>query len=120
MTLCNDTAKGSAKMACSSSTGSGTGNSIEEWAGISSAKPPVASDFGAARGHPYDRERPKPVPAAQVAHAVIRAVEGGRYEQYVPAYLRPAVTLRHLVPPLFRWGTKRSFARQIGEDRRRR
>ena len=89
--------------------------------GVSMVHPgPVASDFGAARGHPYDRERPKPVPAAQVAHAVIRAVERNRHEQYVPAYLRPAVTIRHLVPPLFRWGTKRSFARQIGEDRRRR
>jgi short-subunit dehydrogenase len=89
--------------------------------GVSMVHPgPVATDFGAARGHPYDRERPKPVPASHVAHAVIRAVEGGRHEQYVPAYLRPAVTIRHLVPPLFRWGTKRSFARQIGEDRRRR
>jgi hypothetical protein len=35
--LCRDTAKGSAKMACSSSIASGTGNSIEVWAGISSA-----------------------------------------------------------------------------------
>jgi hypothetical protein len=43
VTLWSDTANGSARMACSSSTASGTGNSIEEWAGISSAKPPVAS-----------------------------------------------------------------------------
>ena len=46
---------------------------------------PVATDFGAARGHPYDRERPKPVPAGEVAHAVIRAVERGRHEALVAA-----------------------------------
>jgi hypothetical protein len=79
---------------------------------------PVATDFGAARGHPYDRERPKPVPAGEVAHAVIRAVERGRHEQYVPASFRPAVAIRHLVPPLYRWGTRRSFSRELAEDRR--
>ncbi len=40
---CSDTANGSAKMACSSGIESGTANSIVEWAGISSAYPPVAS-----------------------------------------------------------------------------
>ena len=87
--------------------------------GVSMVHPgPVATDFGAARGHPYDRERPKPVPAGEVAHAVIRAVERGRHEQYVPASFRPAVAIRHLVPPLYRWGTRRSFSRELAEDRR--
>ena len=41
--LCRDTANGSANTACSSSIASGTAKSIVEWAGISSAYPPVAS-----------------------------------------------------------------------------
>ena len=87
--------------------------------GVSLVNPgPVATDFGAARGHPYDRARPKPVPADEVARAVVRAVEGGRQESYVPASYRPAVVIRHLVPPLFRWGTRRSFTRERAEDRR--
>ncbi|HLM64612.1 MAG TPA: SDR family NAD(P)-dependent oxidoreductase [Acidimicrobiales bacterium] len=86
--------------------------------GVSIVNPgPVATGFGAARGHPYDRERPKPVPADDVARAVIRAVEGGLHEQYVPASFRPAVVIRHMVPPVFRWGTRRSFTRQLAEDR---
>jgi hypothetical protein len=58
------------------------------------------------------------VPAEDVARAVIRAVEGDRHEQYVPGAFRPAVAIRHLVPPLFRWGTRRSFTRELAEDRR--
>ena len=89
--------------------------------GVSLVNPgPVATDFATARGHPYDRDRPKPVPAATVADAVIRAVAGDRSEQYVPAALRPAVVVRHLVPPLFRWGTTASMRRELAEDRARR
>lgn len=86
--------------------------------GVTMIQPgPVATHFGEARGHPYDRKRPKPVPAEQVAAAVIRAVEDGRHEQYVPRAFRQAVVTRHLVPPLFRWGSKRSFRRELAEDR---
>ncbi|HET9291397.1 MAG TPA: SDR family NAD(P)-dependent oxidoreductase [Actinomycetes bacterium] len=89
--------------------------------GVSLVNPgPVATDFGTARGHPYDRARPRPVPAEDVALAVVRAVERDRHEQYVPVAFRPAVAVRHLVPPLFRWGTRRSFTRELAEDRRRR
>ncbi|HET6953806.1 MAG TPA: SDR family NAD(P)-dependent oxidoreductase [Acidimicrobiales bacterium] len=89
--------------------------------GVSVVNPgPVATGFADARGHPYDRARPRPVPAEDVARAVVRAVEGDRTEQYVPRSFRPAVALRHLVPPLFRWGTRRSFSRELAEDRRRR
>jgi short-subunit dehydrogenase len=89
--------------------------------GVSLVNPgPVATGFGAARGHPYDRARPRPVPAADVARAVVRAVEGGRAESYVPPSFRPAVAIRHLVPPLFRWGTRRSFTRELAADRARR
>lgn len=86
--------------------------------GVSLVNPgPVATAFGEARGHPYDRARPKAVPADRVAAAVIRAVETGRHEQYVPRAFRPAVVIRHLLPPMFRWGSKRSFTKELAEDR---
>lgn len=86
--------------------------------GVSMVQPgPVATHFGEARGHPYDRKRPKAVPPEQVATAVIKAVENRRHEEYVPASFRPAVVIRHLLPRFFRWGTKRSFTRELAEDR---
>jgi len=89
--------------------------------GVSMIQPgPVATSFGEARGHPYDRARPKPVAPEQVARAVLRAVEGDRHETYVPAAFRPAVVTRHLLPPVFRWGSKRSFTKELAEDRSRR
>jgi short-subunit dehydrogenase len=89
--------------------------------GVSMVNPgPVATDFGEARGHPYDRARPKPVPPEQVAGAVVKAVRGQRHEQYVPGAFRGAVVTRHLLPPLFRWGSKRSFTKELAEDRGKR
>jgi 3-oxoacyl-[acyl-carrier protein] reductase len=86
--------------------------------GVSMVQPgPVATGFGEARGHPYDRKRPKAVPAEDVADAVIRAVEAGRHEQYVPGWLRPAVVTRHLLPPFFRAGTKQSMKKELAADR---
>jgi short-subunit dehydrogenase len=85
--------------------------------GVSIINPgPVATDFGAARGHVYDRPRPKPVPPEDVATAVIKAVEGGSLERYVPAMLRPAVPIRHLLPRFFRWGTAKSMSRELAAD----
>jgi len=77
---------------------------------------PVATAFGDARGHPYDRERPKPVSAEAVARVVINAIEQGKPEAYVPGMFRPAVVLRHLLPPMFRWGSKRSFRDELAAD----
>ena len=89
--------------------------------GVSMVQPgPVATQFGEARGHPYDRDRPKPVPAEQVAAAVIAAVREDQHERYVPSSFRGAVVARHLVPPLFRWGSRRSFTKELAEDRRQR
>ena len=76
----------------------------------------VATDFGNARGHPYDRDRPKPISAENVAHAVVAAIEGNTAETYVPRWFRSAVVTRHLVPPLFRWGTARSFRGELQAD----
>jgi short-subunit dehydrogenase len=89
--------------------------------GVSLVNPgPVATDFGDARGHPYDRERPKPVAAEAVAGAVIAAIEHGKAEEYVPKMFRPAVIARHLIPPMFRWGSQRSFRDELAEDAKRR
>jgi len=87
--------------------------------GVSMVQPgPVATSFGEARGHPYDRKRPKAVPADDVATAVIKAVDGDKHEQYVPASFRGAVVARHVLPPLFRFGSKRSFTQELAEDRK--
>ena len=85
--------------------------------GVSLVNPGVvATEFGIARGHPYDRERPKPISAESVADAVVAAIEGGTAESYVPRWFRPAVVARHLVPPMFRWGTARSFRAELRAD----
>jgi short-subunit dehydrogenase len=85
--------------------------------GVSIVNPgPVATDFGNARGHPYDRSRPKPIAPELVAAAVVEAIERGTHEVYVPRWFRPAVSIRHLVPPLFRWGAKRSFRDELAVD----
>ena len=85
--------------------------------GVSLVNPgPVATDFGNARGHPYDRARPKPVAPEEVATAVVDAIEHGRHEQYVPRWFRPAVVVRHLVPRLLRWGSTRSFRDELRAD----
>lgn len=89
--------------------------------GVSLVNPgPVATDFFDARGHPYDRARPRPVAPEQVARAVIRAVERETPEQLVPGWFRQAVLARHLVPPLYRWGTRRAFRSELAADRARR
>ena len=82
--------------------------------GVSVVNPgPVRTDVFEARGHAYDRKRPKPVDPEQVADAVIAAVEQDRLEQYVPRMLRGAAVVRHLAPPLFRFGTKQAMRKEL-------
>ncbi len=89
--------------------------------GVSLVNPgPVATDFFDARGHAYDRARPRQVPPQQVAAAVIRAVEAGHDERFVPGWFRQAVMFRHLVPPLYRRGTRRAFRAELAADEARR
>ena len=38
----------------------------------------------------------------------------------MPASFRGAVVARHVLPPLFRFGSKRSFTKELAEDRRSR
>ena len=89
--------------------------------GVSMVNPgPVATEFFDARGHAYDRSFPKQVSADKVAGAVIRAVEKDKLEQLVPGWFRQAVVVRHLLPPLMKWGTKRSFRAELAADEARR
>jgi short-subunit dehydrogenase len=80
---------------------------------------PVDTDFFATRGHPYERSRPKQVSPAKVASTVLQAVERKRPEAYVSGWLRQAVVSKTLLPPLYRWGTARAFAKELAEERRR-
>jgi short-subunit dehydrogenase len=89
--------------------------------GVSLVNPGVvATEFGNARGHPYDRSRPKPISAESVADAVVAAIARDTAEVYVPRWFRPAVVVRHLVPPMFRWGTARSFRAELRADKEKR
>jgi short-subunit dehydrogenase len=80
---------------------------------------PVDTGFFDARGHAYDRSFPKKVPPERIAEAVIRAVEQRRLEQLVPRWLRSALVFRHLAPPLYESGTRRSFKRELEDLVRR-
>ena len=74
---------------------------------------PVDTGFFDARGHAYDRSFPRTVPPERIAESVIRAVDQQRREQLVPRWLRPALVFRHLVPPAYELGTRRSFKREL-------
>ncbi|HLG92899.1 MAG TPA: SDR family NAD(P)-dependent oxidoreductase [Acidimicrobiales bacterium] len=80
---------------------------------------PVATSFFEARGHPYQRRRPRPVTAEQVARAILEVVERGQWQRTVPASLRFAEVVRHLVPRLYLVGTRLAFRRELGELRAR-
>jgi len=84
--------------------------------GVSLVNPgPVDTGFFARRGHEYARGFPRKVSAERVAKAVIGAVEGRRFEQLVPRWFRGALVFRHLVPPAYLSGTRRSFAAELRE-----
>jgi len=48
-----------------------------------------------------------------VAEAVMSAVERRRLEQFVPRWLGQTVVVRHLLPPLYRSGVRRSFRQEL-------
>jgi len=83
--------------------------------GVSLVNPGIVdTEFFETRGHAFDGNVPKPVSAARVADAVIRAVDKNTFEQVVPRWLGQAVVIRHLVPPLLRWGTRRHYRSVTG------
>lgn len=62
----------------------------------------VATEFFSRRGQPYGRARPRPRTAEAAAAAVVRLVERGRTEAYLPAWLRLPVAVRSVAPGLYR------------------
>lgn len=62
----------------------------------------VDTEFFARRGRPYERRSPRPVPASRVAAAVLRAARDDRPDQYVPRWLRLPVTVRGVLPGVYR------------------
>jgi short-subunit dehydrogenase len=63
----------------------------------------VATPFFERRGTPYTRHRPRPVPPSKVADAVLRCVERGTAEVYVPRWLRVPVAVQGVAPGAYRW-----------------
>ena len=61
----------------------------------------VDTDFFRRRGQPYTRRWPRPVPPRRVALAVVDAIERGRREVYVPAWLRVPARLAGGAPGLY-------------------
>jgi short-subunit dehydrogenase len=70
----------------------------------------VDTRFFETRGRPYERTRPRPIPASAVADAVVRTVVSGRAEEWVPRWLRIVPTVRALAP-----GAYRRLAVRFGE-----
>jgi short-subunit dehydrogenase len=62
----------------------------------------VDTAFFERRGRPYDRRRPRPVPAAKVAEALVRDIGSARPERYLPRWLRTAVVVRAALPGPYR------------------
>jgi short-subunit dehydrogenase len=82
--------------------------------GVSMVNPgPVDTAFFEARGHRYERTFPRPVTAERVAEAVMSAVERRRLEQFVPRWLGQTAVVRHVLPPLYRSGVRRSFRHEL-------
>ncbi len=69
--------------------------------GVSVVVPGVVdTPFFARRGVPYTRRFPRPVPASAVAAGIVRAVDRGRTEVFVPRWLRLPARLRGAAPGL--------------------
>jgi short-subunit dehydrogenase len=79
---------------------------------------PVQTTFFEARGHAYDRARPKPESPVKVARVALDAVEHNRAEAFVSGFMHQAVITKTLCPPIFRWGTARAFATELATMRR--
>jgi short-subunit dehydrogenase len=86
--------------------------------GVSLVSPgPVSTSFFEARGHAYDRPRPKPATAAKAAQVILDAVEHDKPDVFVSGFMHQALISKTLFPPLFRWGTSRAFAKELSAIR---
>ena len=72
----------------------------------------VDTGFFSARGRPYDRKRPRPVPVADVARALVDGIANDRAEIWIPRWLRVAPAVRTLAPGLYRQLSAR-FGEQV-------
>jgi len=78
--------------------------------GVSIVVPGVVdTPFFRSRGRPYDRRVPVPIPAEQVARAIVMAAERDLETVYVPGWLRFPAWLHGAAP-----GTFRVLARRFG------
>jgi short-subunit dehydrogenase len=80
---------------------------------------PTTTNFFEASGHPYDRERPKPQSPAHVAAVTVRAIERNQRDKFASAFMRQALITKTLIPPAFRMGSVRAFAKELAEMRTR-
>lgn len=62
----------------------------------------VATEFFERRGRPYGRRWPRPIAAERVAEAIADAIERGRDEVFVPAWMGAVARFRGAAPGLFR------------------
>lgn len=62
----------------------------------------VDTPFFERRGAPYPRNRPRPVPAYRVADAVVRAIERGKDEVYIPRWMQLPCRIRGMTPGVYR------------------
>ncbi|HYA67736.1 MAG TPA: SDR family NAD(P)-dependent oxidoreductase [Acidimicrobiales bacterium] len=69
---------------------------------------PVHTRFAEARGVPFQRAVPRPLPPERVADAVVKAVVHDRFEQTIPRWLRVGSITRALAPNLYRRGLVRT------------
>jgi short-subunit dehydrogenase len=80
---------------------------------------PTTTSFFEASGHPYDRARPKPMSATRVAEVTLRAIEHNRRDIFASAFMRQALITKTLIPPAFRLGSVRAFAKELADMRSR-
>lgn len=62
----------------------------------------VQTAFFERRGRPYERDRPRPLPAEAVARTLVRMIENDRAEGYAPGWLRLPVAVRGAIPGVYR------------------
>jgi len=62
----------------------------------------VDTAFFERRGQPYARRSPRPIPVGPVADRMVRMVETGRAEGYLPGWLRLPVAVRGTLPGVYR------------------
>jgi short-subunit dehydrogenase len=77
-------------------------------AGVSLVLPGVVdTPFFRRRGRPYNRSLPAPIPAEQVARAIVTAAQRDLEVVYVPGWLRFPAWLHGTSPRTFRWLARR-------------